>query len=53
MVPFTGILRKSPFISRLKEFKGVVVMEIRCHTPEEAEKNSKLASENIKKFLLK
>lgn len=52
-VPFTGILRKSPFISRLKEFKGVVVLEICCRTPEEIAKNFKEAQQNIEKFLLK
>jgi len=51
LIPFTGKLRNSPFISRLKEFKGVVVLEIRCHTIEEAEKKFKEARRNIKKFL--
>ncbi|MBW2973672.1 sugar phosphate isomerase/epimerase [Candidatus Woesearchaeota archaeon] len=51
LVPFTGMLRKSPFVSRLKEFKGVVVLEIRCHSLAEVEKNFKEAQQNIKKFL--
>lgn len=50
-VPFTGILKKSPFVSRLKDFKGIVTLEIRCHTPEEAENNFLEAKRNIQKFL--
>lgn len=53
VVPFTGILKNSPFISRLKNFKGVCVLEIRCHTPEEAERFFQEARQKVNDFLLR
>jgi len=53
LVPFTGVLKNSPFISRLKNFKGVCVLEIRCYNAEEAEKLFQDARQKINDFLLK